>query len=104
MITLPVIAAVTPVVSAAVCIGLLGEAPGIGLAGAVAAGLAVLVASLALAFLARSAPHCEPRNHRPPGRHHGGLAVLSGAAPSRYRPVPRGAAPSSPGLPLAWTG
>jgi hypothetical protein len=64
MITLPVIAAVTPVASAAVGIGLLGEAPGTGLAGGVAAGLAVLIASLALAFLARSAPHSEPRNHR----------------------------------------
>jgi hypothetical protein len=83
MITLPVIAAVTPVASAAVGIGLLGEAPGTGLAGGVAAGLAVLIASLALAFLARSAPHPEPRNHRPAHGHHGGLAVLSGAAPSR---------------------
>ena len=60
MITLPVIAAVTPVASAAVGIGLLGEAPGTGLAGGVAAGLAVLIASLALAFLARSAPHSDP--------------------------------------------
>ena len=83
MTTLPVIAAVTPVASAAVGIGLLGEAPGTGLAGGVAAGLAVLIASLALAFLARSAPHSEPRNHRPAGRHYGGLAVLSGPAPSR---------------------
>jgi hypothetical protein len=83
MITLPVIAAVTPVASAAVGIGLLGEAPGTGLAGGVAAGLAVLIASLALAFLARSAPYSEPRNHRPACRHHGGLAELSGAAPSR---------------------
>jgi len=83
MITLPVIAAVTPVASAAVGIGLLGEAPGTGLAGGVAAGLALLIASLALAFLARSAPHSEPRNHRRADRHHGGLAVLSGAAPSR---------------------
>ena len=83
MTTLPVIAAVTPVASAAVGIGLLGETPRTGLAGGVAAGLAVLIASLALAFLARSAPHSEPRNHRPAGRHHGGLAVLSGPAPSR---------------------
>src|SRR3984957_8010032 len=59
MLTLPVIAAVTPVASVAVGIGLLGETPGIGVAGAVAAGLAVLVASLALARLAYSAPHPE---------------------------------------------
>ena len=83
MITLPIIAAVTPAASAAVGIGLLGEAPRTGLAGGVAAGLAVLIASLALAFLARSAPHSEPRNRRRADRHHGGLAVLSGAAPSR---------------------
>ncbi len=57
MITLPVIAAVTPLASAAVGIGLLGETPRTSLAGGVAAGLAVLIASLALAFLARSAPH-----------------------------------------------
>jgi len=96
MITLPVIAAVTPVASAAVGIGLLGEAPGTGLAGGVAAGLAVLIASLALAFLARSAPHSEPRNHR--------RADSTTAAwrycPGRPRPgsarSPRGAAPSSP--------
>ena len=61
MITLPVIAAVTPVASAAVGIGLLGEAPGTGLAGGVTAGLAVLIASLALAFLARSARTPNPR-------------------------------------------
>jgi len=83
MTTLPVIAAVTPVASAAVGIGLLGETPRTGLAGGVAAGLAVLIASLALAFLARSAPHSEPRNHRPAGRQHSGPAVLSVAAPSR---------------------
>ena len=59
MITLPVIAAVTPLASAAVGIGLLGEAPRTGLAGEVAAGLAVLITCLALAFLARSAPHPE---------------------------------------------
>jgi hypothetical protein len=61
MITLPVIAAVTPVASAAIGIGLLGETPRTGAAGGVAAGLAVLVASLALACLARSVPHAEPR-------------------------------------------
>jgi hypothetical protein len=59
MLTLPIIAAVTPVASVAVGIGLLGEAPRTGVAGAVAAGFAVLVASLALACLARTAGHPE---------------------------------------------
>jgi hypothetical protein len=59
MLTLPVIAAVTPVASVAVGIGLLGEAPRTGVAGAVAAGLAAGVASIALACLARSVPHAE---------------------------------------------
>src|SRR5215470_15725355 len=63
MITLPIIAAVTPVASAAVGIGILGETPRTGVPGAVAAGFAVLVTSLALAWLARSAPHPEPRGH-----------------------------------------
>src|SRR5215469_9848624 len=51
MVTLPVIAAVTPVTSVAVGIGLLGEVPRTGVTGGVAAGLAVLVTSLALARL-----------------------------------------------------
>ena len=59
ILTLPIIAAVTPVASVAVGIGLLGEVPRIGLAGAVAAGFAVLATSLALARLAYSAPHPE---------------------------------------------
>jgi drug/metabolite transporter (DMT)-like permease len=59
ILTLPIIAAVTPVVSVAVGIGLLGETPRIGLPGAVAAGLAVLVTSVALACLAYTAPHPE---------------------------------------------
>jgi hypothetical protein len=80
MITLPIIAAVTPVASVAVGIGLLGEAPRTGVAGGVAAGLAVLVTSLALARLARSAPHPEPVVREPADRERGGLAVLSGAA------------------------
>jgi drug/metabolite transporter (DMT)-like permease len=62
MLTLPVIAAVTPAASVAVGIGLLGEAPRAGMAGAAAAGLAVLVACLALAWLARSVPHPEPES------------------------------------------
>ena len=57
MITLPIIAAVTPVASVAIGIGLLGETPRTGAAGAAAAGFAVLVTSLALAWLARSVPH-----------------------------------------------
>jgi hypothetical protein len=80
MVTLPVIAAVTPIASVAVGIGLLGEASRTGVAGGVAAGFAVLVTSLALACLARSAPHPEtPRPGRTDGER-GGLAVLSGAA------------------------
>jgi drug/metabolite transporter (DMT)-like permease len=71
MITLPVISAVTPVASVAVGIGLLGQAPRTGIPGEVAAGFAVLVTSLALAYLARSAPHPEtphletPRSETP---------------------------------------
>jgi drug/metabolite transporter (DMT)-like permease len=56
MITLPVISAVAPVSSAAIAAGMLGELPGHGAAGAVAAGAAVLVTGLALAALARCAP------------------------------------------------
>jgi hypothetical protein len=59
MVTLPIIAAVTPAASAAVGILLLGETPRLGAIGAVAAGVAVLVASLALGWLARSVPHPE---------------------------------------------
>jgi hypothetical protein len=57
MVTLPIIAAVTPLASVAVGIGLLGETPRTGIAGGVGAGLAVLVATLALACLAGSVPH-----------------------------------------------
>jgi drug/metabolite transporter (DMT)-like permease len=84
MVTLPIIAAVTPVASVAVGIGLLGQAPRIGVAGAVAAALAVLVTSLALACLASSAP----------GEGFGmcpavvlGQDVADGAGPVRDRPV-----------------
>jgi hypothetical protein len=59
MVTLPIIAAVTPTASAAIGIALLGETPRLGAAGAVAACFAVLVASLALGWLARSVPHPE---------------------------------------------
>jgi hypothetical protein len=61
LITLPVISAVTPVASVAIGLGLLGERPGTGLAGDLGAAAAVLVTSLALACLARSAPPPEPR-------------------------------------------
>jgi hypothetical protein len=79
MLTLPVIAAVTPVASVAVGIGLLGEAPRTGVLGGVAAGLAVVVASLALACLARSLPdHVdkEPAIAAPAGAE---LAAATGA-------------------------
>ncbi len=98
MVTLPIIAAVTPVASVAIGIGLLGETPSSGVAGGVVAGFAVLITSLALACLARSAPHPEPARPEPhPGSHpkphpepwhldpatdeeHTGLPVLAGAA------------------------
>jgi drug/metabolite transporter (DMT)-like permease len=83
MVTLPIIAAVTPMASVAVGIGLLGETPRTGLAGGVAAGFAVLVISLALACLARSAPQPESRAQGSADGQRGGLAVLSGAAPCR---------------------
>jgi drug/metabolite transporter (DMT)-like permease len=84
MVTLPIIAAVAPTASVAIGIGLLGETPRAGLAGGVAAGLTVLVASLALAFLARSAPHPESRTQQPAARGaRAGVAALSGTAPSR---------------------
>jgi hypothetical protein len=65
MVTLPIIAAVTPVASVAIGIGLLGETPHTGVAGAVVAGIAVLITSVALARLARSAPHPEPTDPEP---------------------------------------
>jgi drug/metabolite transporter (DMT)-like permease len=60
MITLPIIAAVVPVASVAIGVGLLGETPQTGVAGLVAAGFAVVITSVALARLARSAPHATP--------------------------------------------
>jgi hypothetical protein len=83
MITLPIISAVTPVVSVAVGIGLLGETLRTGVAGAVAAGFAVLVTSLALARLARSAPHPEPRRQALAEPVHAGLVLASGVPASR---------------------
>jgi drug/metabolite transporter (DMT)-like permease len=87
MITLPIIASVTPVASVAIGIGLLGETPHAGLAGGIAAGFAVLVTSVALACLARSAPHPQPRGRESAeeGAHTADgaddeLPVLAGAA------------------------
>lgn len=59
MITLPVIASVTPVASVAIGVGLLAEKPPAGATAGAVATLAVLATSLALACLARSAPHPE---------------------------------------------
>jgi hypothetical protein len=73
MITLPIIACVTPVASVAIGIGLLGETPHAGVAGGIAAGFAVLVTSVALAYLARSAPHSNPRSNA-----HGGESAATG--------------------------
>jgi drug/metabolite transporter (DMT)-like permease len=56
LITLPVISAVTPVASVAIGLGMLGETPGNGMAGAVSAGIAVVVTGIALVCLARSVP------------------------------------------------
>jgi hypothetical protein len=91
MVTLPVIAAVTPVTSVAIGIGLLGETPRTGAAGAVAAGAAVVVASVALAFLARSAPHAEsqPQPAEPDARHAGTPLRAPHAVPSARRAQPQ---------------
>jgi drug/metabolite transporter (DMT)-like permease len=64
LVTLPIISAVTPLASVAIGVGLLGETPRSGLAGGLIAGFAVLVASLALAYLAREAPHAETQDLR----------------------------------------
>jgi drug/metabolite transporter (DMT)-like permease len=102
MVTLPVIAAVTPVASVAIGVGLLGEPLRTGVTGAVAASAAVLVASVALACLARSAPPAEPHApsaepHAPSAEPHapsaGPQALPVGpralpAAPQDVRPVP----------------
>jgi drug/metabolite transporter (DMT)-like permease len=88
MITLPVIAAVTPVTSVAIGIGLLGETPRTGPTGAVGVCLAVLVASVALAYLARSAPQAGPAV----AEHTGAPAVpepaLPQAGPPQWVPHP----------------
>jgi hypothetical protein len=56
LITLPVIAAVTPVASVAIGIGLLGEDAHLGLARLIAAGLVAIATGAALVVLARCAP------------------------------------------------
>jgi drug/metabolite transporter (DMT)-like permease len=83
MLTLPVIAAVTPVASVAVGIGLLGETPHTGMAGGVAVGIAVLVTSLALACLARSVPGSELRGRGPADGARNDLTVLASVGRSR---------------------
>jgi len=81
MVTLPIIAAVTPVASVAIGIGLLGETPQTGVVGAVVAAFAVLMTSLALARLARSAPHPEPTTQK-------SKPAVHAAAPAIQAPVP----------------
>jgi hypothetical protein len=56
MITLPVIAAVTPSASVAIGIGFLGEGAQLGVARVIAAGVVAIGTAAALAILARSAP------------------------------------------------
>jgi hypothetical protein len=82
MVTLPIIAAVTPVASVAVGIGLLGETPQTGVAGAVAAAFAVLITSLALARLARSAPHPEAAIQQSKPAVHAPAAATQAPVPS----------------------
>jgi drug/metabolite transporter (DMT)-like permease len=84
MVTLPIIAAVTPVASVAIGIGLLGETPQTGVAGAVAAAFAVLMTSLALARLARSTPHPEAAIQRSKPAIHAPEAATQAPVP----PVP----------------
>ena len=93
MITLPIISAVTPVTSVAIGIGLLGETPGRGLAGGVAAGFAVLATGLALAFLARSAGHPEPGQAPVPGQ-----ATEPGPGPAVAGPAKPGPAVAEPAV------
>jgi drug/metabolite transporter (DMT)-like permease len=85
MITLPIIACVTPVASVAIGIGLLGETPHAGVAGGIAAGFAVLVTSVALAYLARSAPHSNPRSNPRSNPQGGESAATGGHAVPRAR-------------------
>jgi len=88
MLTLPVIAAVTPVASVAVGIGLLGETPRIGVEGGIAAGLAVGVVSIALACLARSLPGPESGEQDHARAVQAGPAMVTAAPVARLSPVP----------------
>jgi len=84
LVTLPLISAFVPVASVAVGVGLLGEAPRVSLASGVGAGVAVLITSVALAVLARSAPApsspVQAAKARP-GSAHPGSAQLAPALP-----------------------
>ena len=66
MITLPVIAAVTPSASVAVGIAFLGEGTQLGVARAIAAGVVAIGTAAALAILARSAPARRPADRGGP--------------------------------------
>jgi hypothetical protein len=59
MITLPVIAAVTPLASVAIGIGFLGELTRLGAGRAIAAGVVAVGTGAALVILARAAPVCR---------------------------------------------
>ncbi len=89
VLTLPVISAVTPAASVAIGVCALGELPGNGLAGLIAAGLAVAVTSAALACLARSVPAQRPSGAgRVPG-------VRRGGRPSRRARVTAASGPGT---------
>jgi drug/metabolite transporter (DMT)-like permease len=60
LVTLPIIAAVTPAASVAIGTGLLGETFRTSLAGGIAIGVTVLMTVVALAWLASTAPHADP--------------------------------------------
>jgi drug/metabolite transporter (DMT)-like permease len=66
MMTLPIIAAVTPAASVAVGTGFLGETFRTGIAGGVEVGIVVVITIAALARLARTAPHPEQAVTREP--------------------------------------
>jgi hypothetical protein len=65
MVTLPVIAAVTPLASVAIGMGFLGETARLGAGRVIAAGIVAAGTGAALVVLARSAPAAAPP--RPPG-------------------------------------
>lgn len=67
MITLPVIAAVTPMASVAVGVAFLGDAARLGVVRVIAAGAVALATSAAIVILARSAPAVRPAPARTAG-------------------------------------